>query len=171
MYGQVDPFGNEISFEGGYPGNYQDPNQIPPVPVDQILLSAPSDAWLALLDKSLLPRVRILLGELELKAEQEQKALTYLEAVAAEQPKAALNFANEILRAWAKSHDPNPPQNMNRYGPYGQVWYGPGSPYGMNQRGTPLTRAMQVRNLEELSKLLARMRQLPDLAQQFNCWE
>jgi hypothetical protein len=157
---QFDPYGNQIYYDGGYPG-MQDPNQLQPIPPDQILLTAPSESWRATLDKSVLPRVQILMAELHMKAEEEQKALAYVEAVAAQQPKAALNLANEILRSWARNHDPNPQNQMNRYGPYGMVWYGPGSPYGMNAGGTPLTRAMQVRNLAELSKILEALHKLP----------
>jgi len=91
-----------------------------------MLLTTPSEAWRATLDKSLLPRLQILIAELHMKAEEEQKALAYVEAVAAQQPKAALNLANDILRSWARNHDPNPPNQMNRYGPYGMVlvWAG-----------------------------------------------
>jgi len=157
---QFDPYGNQMFSEGGYPG-MQDPNQLQPIPFDQILLTAPSEAWRATLDTSLLPCLQILMAELHMKADEHQQALAYVEAVAAQQPKAALNLANDLLRTWARSHDPNPQNQMNRYGPYGMVWYGPGSPYGMNPRGTPLTRAMQVRNLAEFSKILQTLRKLP----------
>ena len=161
-YPQFDQFGNQVFYDGGYyPGMNQDPNQLPPVPVEQIVLTAPGEKWLALLDTSLVPRLQILLAELQLKAEDEEKALPYLETVAREYPKAALNLANEVLRAWARTHDPNPQNTMNRYGPYGPIYYGPGSPYGMNPLGAPLTRAMQARNIGELSKLLERLKRLP----------
>ena len=52
-----------------------------------------------------------------------------------------------------------------RYGPYGPIYYGPGSPYGMGGQGIALTRARQNRNLAELAGVIARLRQLalPDL--------
>jgi hypothetical protein len=160
MYPEFDPYGNQIYFDG-MQQNYQDPNQLPAIPIDQLLPTAPADAWLAALEKSVLPRMRILLAELHLKIDEDQKALPYLEAVAADQPKAALSLANDLLRGWARSHDPNSQMPMNRYGPYGMVYYGPGSPYGMNPQGTPLTRAMQVRNIADLSKLLNQLQNLP----------
>jgi len=154
MNQQFDPYGNPIYYDY-MPQPYQDPNQLPPVPVDQVLPTAPNDAWLAVLDKSLLPRLRILIAELYYKVEEEAKAMPYIEAVAVEQPKAALNLANEFLRTWARTHNPNQQDfNMQRryyYNPYGQ----------MQPQGIPLTRAMQVRSLKELSEWLQRLRHLP----------
>jgi hypothetical protein len=149
-----DPYGNPIYY-GDYPQPPQNPNELPPIAPEQLLPTAPSQSWLAALEKSLTPKVQMAMAELHFKAEEETKAVPYIAAVAAVQPKTALKLANDLLQSWARSRDPNQQQNM--YGP--RYYYGP---YGyMQQMGTPLTRAMQVRNITELSNLLKELRALP----------
>jgi hypothetical protein len=161
MYPQFDQFGNP-NYDGSYyPGMYQDPNQPPFIQIPQLLPTAPSEPWLAVLDESLRPRVWAVLADLHLKIDEEEKALSYIELLAPKFSRGALNLANELLRSWARSHDPNQAMMGNRYGAYGPMWYGPGSPYGTGSQGTPLTRAMQARNIRLLSELLARLRKLP----------
>jgi hypothetical protein len=153
---QFDDFGNQI-FYGNQPTSQQsNPNQLPAIPIADILPTAPDDAWLGALDPSLLPRALGLLTELNLKLESDTKALPFLERIAPLQPKEAQRLANDLLRVWASSHDPQRlvPQRRS-----GSIYY-----YnGMYQRpqGIPLTRALQQRNLDDLSTLLGRLRKLP----------
>src|SRR5207244_10443812 len=83
------------------------------------------------------------------------------ETISQTDAKEGLRLANEFLRAWAQAHNPNTDPNTRRYGQYGPVYYGPGSPYGMQQMGTALTRANQERYLKELARAVEGLRQLP----------
>lgn len=148
-----------------------DPNQAQPIAPAELLRLAPDDRWLALVDPSLAPRVEYLGAQLQLKTDEPIKAMAAVERLAVLRPKAAAELANELLRAWARSRNAGPTQEMmmqTRYGGYGPVYYGPGSPYGMGGQGIALTRARQQRNLRELAVLVARLRrlELPDLQEQ-----
>lgn len=155
---QYDQFGNMVYFDQS-PQQFQDGNQLQPISVEEVLKSAPGDDWLKQTDESLRLALIGLIADLYLKTEQPDRALTYIEALAPAQPEIATERANEFLRAWARTRNPvQQPRQM--YGPYGNVWYGPGSPYGMRGQGLSLTRAMQNRNIEELSGLLRRLEAL-----------
>jgi hypothetical protein len=158
---QYDPYGRIMRYESP---PMIDPSQIPPIPVEQMLTSAPGDGWLRQLDESLRLAARALMTDLCLKAEQPEKALPHIDALASRQPRAAADLANEFLRVWARTRNPVQQPSMS-HGPYGQVYYGPGSPYGMRGPGISLTRAMQARNIRELSSLLGRLQSmsLPEL--------
>ena len=155
---EYDQFGNPIYYNSyGQPQMVQsNPNQLPALPIAELLPLAPSVAWLAAIDDTLRPRTFATLAELHLKLEDEAKALPCIEKLAPLHPKEALSIANDLLRVWATSHDPqrNMPQRRSNV-----VYYGPSGAYGM--QGIPLTRALQQRNLKELSAMLARLRQLP----------
>ena len=157
---QYDEFGNMVSYQPYQPPQYFDGNQFPAISVDQVLGSAPSDQWLAQLDESLRLASFALIADLHLKAEAPDKALHYLEAFAARQPRAATDLANDFLRAWAKARNPAQQSGRTVYGPYGPVFYGMGSPYGIRGGSIPLTRAMQARNIRELASLLRRLEAL-----------
>ena len=152
-YPTYDQFGN-MYYEDPY--RYQDYNSAPFIPLDQIIQAAPSDRWIAALDETMAPKIRSLVADLYIKNEQELKALPIIELLATQQPKTASTLANALLDGWAKSHDPNQPQDQSNrrvyYGPFGQQ---------MQQQGMSLTRAMQVRNLQELGTTLNRLRKLP----------
>lgn len=145
-----------------------DPNQPQPIAPAELLKVAPDGAWLAQVDPSLPPRLEYLGATLRLKTDDLLDALSTVERLAAAQPRDATELAHELLRAWARARNPSGSQDAMmrmRYGVYGPVYYGPGSPYGMGGQGIALTRAMQTRNLAELAGLIARLRQLtlPDL--------
>jgi len=156
---QYDEFGNMTSFEQFQPQSY-DGNQLPPVPVDQAAACAPGEQWLAQLDESLRLASFALIADLHLKAEAPDKALPHIESFAARQPRAATDLANDFLRGWAKARSPAPQPRNTVYGPYGPIFYGAGSPYGMRGGGIPLTRAMQARNIRELAGILRRLQNL-----------
>lgn len=156
---QYDEFGNMTYYEP-YQQNFYDGNQIPPISVESAARSAPGDRWLAQVDESLRLAVQSLVADLYLKAEQPDKALPYIEAVAIAQPRAATDLANEFLKVWAKTRNPVQQPRNQSYGPYGPIYYGPGSPYGMRGPGISLTRAMQGRNIRELSDTVRRLEAL-----------
>ena len=151
---QYDQFGNMIGYES-YPPDYYDGNQNPYVPIDQIIAAAPDDDWLKNVDSGLRFGVLALIADLHLKTDSPAKALPLIEVLAVVQPEASANLANAFLRAWGAARQPGRnQQNMSsRYMSGGVVYY-TSSPYGMQGQGIPLTRAMQVRNIQELSGIV-----------------
>ena len=126
------------------------------LPIDQVLPAAPGETWLGAMEKSVALRVRAMLAELHIKLEPEEKALPWIESLAADQPKAALTLANDLLKSWTLTKDPNRDSRRNQriyYGPYGNSY----------SQGIPITRAVQVRNLQQLADVLARLRKLGPL--------
>ena len=138
-----------------------DPNQPQPIAPGELLRMSPDTRWLTFVDPSLVPQIGYLAGALQVKADEPLKALQAVTNLATAYPARATDLANQLLGGWAKAR--NPSQNSDamrmRYGPYGQVYYGMGSPYGMGGQGISLTRAMQNRNLVELGELLSSLRQ------------
>jgi len=152
---QYDEFGNVRYYE---PYPMQDGNQPQAIAFDQLLASAPGEAWLAQLDVSLQVALHALMADLCLKAEQTEEALQHLEAVAIVQPRGATELANEFLRVWTRMRNPTQqPRNM-AYGPYGPIYYSSGMM--MRGGGISLTRAMQARNIREFSSLLRKLASL-----------
>jgi hypothetical protein len=155
-----DAFGNPIySYYSpydspGYPGAPQADGQA--LTIDQVLPAAPGETWLAAMEKSVALRVRATMADLHIKLEQEEKALPWIESLAADQPKAAVTLANDLLKSWTLTKDPNRDSRRNQriyYGPYGNSY----------SQGIPITRAVQVRNLQQLAEVLARLRKLGPL--------
>ena len=157
---QYDQFGNMIGYES-YPPDYYDGNQNPYVPIDQIIAAAPDDDWLKNVDSGLRFGVLALIADLHLKTDSPAKALPLIEVLAVVQPEASANLANAFLRAWGAARQPGRnQQNMSsRYMSGGVVYY-TSSPYGMQGQGIPLTRAMQVRNIQELSGIVRQLQAL-----------
>jgi hypothetical protein len=156
---QFDPYGNLIYY--GQPHQqmmFQGGNQLPPIPVDQVLKSAPGDSWLRHLDSGLQSALFACIADLHLKAEQFDHALALIERLASLEPQQASNLANDFLRAWAESRTPPTQHMQQRYMAGGVVYYG-GNP-GMQGSGISLTRAMQIRNIKELAACLARLQAL-----------
>jgi hypothetical protein len=151
---QYDDFGNMIGYEQP-PMNYEGGNQFQAIPVDQVVSSAPSDKWLAQLDESLRLATFSVIADLYLKAEVPDKALPYIETYAKQQPRGAADLANDFLRGWTKARNPVQPRNYNS--PYASIIYSM-NPYAMRNSGAiPLTRAMQQRNIRELTGLMRRL--------------
>ena len=108
------------------------------------------------MEKSVALRVRAMMADLHIKLEQEEKALPWIESLAADQPKTAVTLANDLLKSWSLTKDPNRDSRRNQriyYGPYGNSY----------SQGIPITRAVQVRNLQQLAEVLARLRKLGPL--------
>ena len=152
---QYDQFGNMIGYRN-YPPNFNG-NQNPYIPIEQLLGAAPDGNWQRQLDAGLRLGLLALLADLNLKTETPDQALPLIETLATRQPGVATELANSFLRAWATEHEPDRnQQNAGRYYVNGVMYYG-GNPYGNQQQGIPLTRAMQVRNIKELSGILRRL--------------
>jgi hypothetical protein len=126
-----------------------------PIAVGELLRAGPGTAWLERIDPSLQPKLHHILAQLHLKVAEEDKAFPHIEKLASAQPDQAKELAKEFLRVWIRNHDFNAEKNMNR-NPY--IFF-----FGFEQRadGIPLTRSKQERNLEDLSKWVARMKKLP----------
>ncbi|MCC6406868.1 MAG: hypothetical protein IT453_06865 [Planctomycetes bacterium] len=134
--------------------NGRNPNAPTAVTTEKILEIRPSDAWLELLEPSLVPRFRMLFASLFLKVGEDAQAFPYIEGIAASLPRQGKELADEFLRVWTKNHDPNQArQQENEY-----IFY-----YGFEDRanGIPLTRSKQERNLTELADWVARLKKLP----------
>jgi hypothetical protein len=155
MMTQFDPYGNPIYYGNQGIQQANNNNQPPAIAITDVLESAPSSEWLATLEETVRARAITALIELNLKQETEEKAADYIEQLAAIHPKEATRLANQTLRTWATSHDPqrNMPQQR------GPVYYINGM--YMGNQGIPLTRALQEKNLQELSVLLKRLRAMP----------
>lgn len=152
-----DAFGNPIySYQSYDSGVYSSSTVGQALTIEQALAAAPGEPWLAAIDKSVRLRVRATMADSLIKLEQEEKSIPWIEALAPDQPKAALNLANDLLRSWAQTKDPNRDSRRNQriyMGPYGNSY----------SQGIPITRAIQVRNLQQLSEVLARLRKIGPL--------
>ncbi len=118
-----------------------------------LLQTLPGDAWMGHVDPSLQPRFLIMIAQLHLKAGHEDKAFAFLERVASAHPKEGRDLAHEFLTVWTNNHDPN--KDRRRTSRY-MYFYG----YNPRADGIPLTRSQQVRNLDELSAFVKRLRAL-----------
>ena len=141
--------GNELNQRGS--GNNGD---VPPLSVTDLLASAPTAAWLALLDSSLAQRLRSLEGEFVCRSGNRTRALSLIEELIKDEPQRAARLARSLVRGFNRSLEPaqdEENQNGNQQNNNGASAGG----------GIPLTRAHQTRNLAQLSSLLARISELP----------
>ena len=125
------------------------PGQLKPIPLAQLLSSAPDEKWQAILSTSLRPSLLALTAKLHLKTQNEEEAITVIDQLADLQPDTAKQLTEEAMRVWITNHDLNrrntSPQN---YMPYG---------YQPQSAAIPLTRSQQERNLRELADWLKRV--------------
>ena len=140
--------GNERNQRGR--GNNGD---VPSLPVTDLLASAPTAAWLALLDSSLAQRLRSLEGEFVCRSGDRTRALSLIQELIKDEPQRAARLARNLVRGFSRSLEPSQDEG-NQNG--NQQNNGAGS-----SGGIPLTRARQTRNLAQLSSLLARISELP----------
>ena len=123
------------------------------ISTDEILDIRPSGEWLAFVDDGLKPKFAMIQAQLLLKVNEEEEAFPHIEAVAASFPERGKDLVEEFLRVWAKNNNPNDSNSRrNRY-----VYF-----YGYEQRADaiPLTRSKQERNLVDLARWVARIREL-----------
>lgn len=127
-----------------------------PVPLSEkdLLECRPSDAWLEQMDASLRPSFFKRIAQLHLRDKDEAPAFPFIERLAATQPDQAHDLAEEFLRTWITTHDPNERQENPRpyYFMYGFEW---------RKEAIPLTRSKQERNLVDLEQWVRRLRALP----------
>ena len=125
-----------------------------PVATGDLIETAPSEPWLALVDDSFKPKFSMTFSQLYLKVNEDAKAFPYIEQLAETHPDKARELAHEFLRVWTRNHNPN--ESRNRYNPYMYIWG-----YQRRAEKIPLTRSKQERNLKELADLVSRLRALP----------
>lgn len=125
-----------------------------PLNTGDLLDIIPQDNWLEMLPEEYKPRFAMVIPQLLLKVQEEEKAFPHIEQLAETHPEIAKQLVEEFLRVWISNHDPNASRNRTNYYMFS---------YGFNQRanGIPLTRSKQDRNLEELSGWLTRIKKLP----------
>ncbi len=155
-YGNIYWVGQDFDDDGGMNPYAMNRQQEMPQPVNagDVILSQPSDAWLAHVDDEIKPKVAVVLAQLYLKVNEEAKAFPHIEAIAATHPQQGKELVNEFLRVWIRNHNPNDQRQMTN--PYMFM-------YGFEQRanGIPLTRSKQERNLLDLADVIARLKKLP----------
>lgn len=148
---QRDAFGNLYYLNSQQLGGRA---QVGAIETGELLELRPSEAWLDLINPSLLPRYATVVAQLLLKVNEEDAAFPYIEQLAQSHPEQAKELAEEFLRVWTRNHDPN--QNQNRANPYIYV-------YGFERKAQsiPLTRSKQERNLRDLAEWIRRLKDLP----------
>lgn len=158
---QYDQFGNMIGYNQPPQMMMNQGNQVPPLNVADMLTCAPGPDWIARVDPALQPAIHGVISELALKADKADDALAHIIVLAKSEPKQAVALANQFVRAWGEQRNPMRQQQnqmmMQRYGQYGPVYYGPGSPYGNRPAGIALTRALQQRNLRQFADILRQL--------------
>ena len=124
------------------------------IPIRDLLEIRPSETWIAQINRQLQPRLGMILARLYLKINEAEKAFPFIESLAPDQPREALELVHEFIKTWTANHDPN--NERRRVNPYMYI-------YGYNQQAEaiPLSRARQERNLQSLAGWVKRIRQLP----------
>ncbi|MCR9244719.1 MAG: hypothetical protein NXI31_06790 [bacterium] len=128
--------------------------QVSAVEPADMIEAQPGGAWVTMLNDELRPHFQAVSAQLFLKVQEDEKAFPFIEQLAEVNPRKAKDLADEFLRVWMRNNNPN--VNNNRTNPYMFI-------YGFDRRagGIPLTRSKQERNLEALSRWVARLRKLP----------
>ena len=149
-----DQYGN-MYYENPKSNSSPTPSNVPsPISSGELLKIRPNQDWIRLIDKDAQPQFLTLFAQLFLKVNEPEEAFPYIKSVASSHPDTGKKLAEEFLRVWADSNDPN--SNRNRNYRYGYM-------YGFNQRANsiPLTRSKQERNLAELAKWISKIQSLP----------
>ena len=150
---QWDMYGN-MFYGNRFNSQSRNPNQPLPIATGELLKVQPDENWLSFVDAEIRPKFMEILAKLHLKVKEEDAAFPYIEKLAMTHRKEAHYLANEFVRIWTENHDPNTEQN--RRSTYMYI-YG----YNRTAEGIPLTRSKQVRNLEELTHWIEKLRELP----------
>lgn len=127
--------------------------RLTPISINDLLKVRPSDDWLANIDVSLRPKFDMILAQLYLKVQEEDRALPYIEKLSQPYPRETKTLVEEFLRVWTQNHDPN---SAGRRSNYYSMMYG----YESRAESIPLTRSKQQRNLAELAALLPKLQAL-----------
>ena len=129
-------------------------SRITPIPTGDLLELRPGTHWLSLIDEGLRAKFSMLSAQLLLKINEEDQAFPYIERLASSHPKLGKELVDEFLRVWTNNHDPN--ASRNNTGRY-MFMYG----FERKAESIPLTRSKQERNLQELSRLVDRLKAFP----------
>ena len=149
---QRDQFGN--FFYGSRMVSRSPSSRISAIATGELLDIKPSDLWLAKITDDMKPKFAMSFAKLYLKVSEDESAFPHIEDLAKNHPDLANELVDEFLRVWTKNHDPN--SSRNRTGSY-MFMYG----FERRKEAIPLTRSKQQRNLDDLAKLVARLRKLP----------
>ena len=125
-----------------------------PIKSGEVLDVRPGKEWLKFLEPGYQSQFSIETARLHLRVKEEEAAFPYIEQLAETHKDEATELVQEFLDVWATNHDPNTESQRSSIYMFS---------YGFSQRasGIPLTRSRQIRNLDELSGWVARIRQLP----------
>ena len=125
-----------------------------PIKSGEVLDVKPGDDWLRFLQHGYRSEFHIATARLHLRVKEADEAFPYIEQLAKTHKEEATELVREFLDQWAQSHDPNTQKRRTSIYMFG---YG----YSRRASGIPLTRSRQVRNLDELSGWVDRIRALP----------
>ena len=147
---QRDAFGNIY-----WTGNSYSYNRVPVRPIEpsDLLEYRPDGVWRGALPESLRPKIDQTIAQLYLKVQEEKLAFPYIKDLAPSEPEKANDLARTFIEVWLNNNDPNADRNRTSIYNFS---------FGFNQRasGIPLTRSRQERNLRELSKWVAKLREI-----------
>ena len=129
-------------------------SRIAAISTGELLEIKPSDIWLSKITGDMKPKFAMIFAKLLLKVSEDDNAFPHIEDLAKNHPELATELVDEFLRVWTRNHDPN--SSRNRTGSY-MFMYG----FERRKEAIPLTRSKQQRNLDELAKLVERLRELP----------
>lgn len=148
-----DSYGN--IYWSSYNYNYNRVRVQPVEPTD-LLEARPDGLWREALPDSLRPKIDQTIAELYLKVNEETLAFPYIRDLAGPNPKKAEELAKTFIEVWLKNNDPNSSRNRSNIYNFS---------FGFNNRasGIPLTRSKQDRNLRDLSKWVAKLREIEGL--------
>ena len=149
-YGNYFMFDSEPYMQSQFMGR----GQVRPINTEDVLELQPNETWLKHLGADLLPRFSETLARLQLKVEDERLAFPHIERLATTNPDRAKDLAEEFIRVWTKSHNPN--EQRDGYNPF-YYYYS----YERRAERIPLTRSKQERNLKELAEWIRRLKGLP----------
>lgn len=129
---------------------------VQPAEPSDLLEARPDGLWRQSLPDSLRPKVDQTIAELYLKVNEEALAFPYIKDLAGPNPKKAEELAKTFIEVWLNNNDPNSSRNRSSIYNFS---------YGFNNRasGIPLTRSKQDRNLRDLSKWVAKLREIEGL--------
>lgn len=148
-----DMYGNY--FWSGTSRSSSPPTGMPqPISSGEVLDVMPGEEWMEYLEPGYRSQFSIETARLHLRVKEEEDAFPYIETLAKTHKDEATELVKEFLDVWASNHNPNTQSQRTSIYMFS---------YGYNQRasGIPLTRSRQVRNLDELSGWVKRIRQLP----------
>ena len=148
-----DLYGNIFYYDESMGDMQMRGQRVNPIRTAELLDVRPSESWISQLDPSLQPKYWFSIAQLYLKVGQESLALPFIEKLGQSHPRLSKALVREFLTVWTKNHNPN--SEKQKSNPY-MFMYG----FESKAESIPLTRSKQVRNLEELSQLVPKLRQL-----------